>query len=124
MQVFQTWGVPPSLGKIILPTIGWTRKSKNALTNSVIAKKSSGKGPPPGVKRGFRDSMPWGDGSGRVGNHLAQRRRRDRERGRGGDPETAAPCPFCLRVSPSPCLPLFAGAGGRGSDRRTRPYSD
>src|SRR6187200_233437 len=38
MQVFHTCGVPPSLGKIILPIIGWTKNSINALMNSVIAK--------------------------------------------------------------------------------------
>jgi hypothetical protein len=38
MQVFQTCGVPPRRGKIILPIMGWTKKSKNALTNSDAAK--------------------------------------------------------------------------------------
>ena len=35
MQVFHTAGVPPSSGRIILPIIGWTRNSSEALTNSV-----------------------------------------------------------------------------------------
>src|SRR3982751_1509825 len=35
MQVFHTAGVPPNSGRIILPTIGWTRNSRVALTNSV-----------------------------------------------------------------------------------------
>ena len=35
MQVFHTAGVPPSSGRIILPTIGWTRNSSVAPTNSV-----------------------------------------------------------------------------------------
>src|SRR5262245_20328630 len=39
MQVFQTWGVPPSLGSSIRAIIGWTRKSSVALTKSVRAKK-------------------------------------------------------------------------------------
>ena len=38
MQVFQTAGVPPSLGKIILPIIGWTKKRSEALENNVSAK--------------------------------------------------------------------------------------
>src|SRR5262245_40844690 len=48
MQVFHTCGVPPSLGKIILPIVGWTRNSMNALTNSVTAKNGRAKGLPPG----------------------------------------------------------------------------
>src|SRR5690242_3531016 len=35
MQVFQTAGVPPSIGRIILAIIGWTRKSRNALRKMV-----------------------------------------------------------------------------------------
>src|SRR5438309_6450100 len=38
MQVFQTCGVPPSFGNIILPTMGCTRKRIKALTNNVMAK--------------------------------------------------------------------------------------
>src|SRR5260370_28943992 len=41
MQVFQTAGVPPSNGRIILPISGWKKKKREALTNSVRAKKSS-----------------------------------------------------------------------------------
>ena len=41
MQVFQTSGVPPSSGRIILPIIGCTRKSSVALVNSVSAKTRS-----------------------------------------------------------------------------------
>jgi hypothetical protein len=41
MQVFQTAGVPPRRGKIILAIMGWTRKSKVALTNKVKAKKNN-----------------------------------------------------------------------------------
>src|SRR5882724_6447349 len=46
MQVFQTAGVPPNLGRIILAIIGCTRKSNVALRKSVVAK-TSGKGTPP-----------------------------------------------------------------------------
>src|SRR5207302_11197189 len=46
MQVFQTAGVPPREGRIILAIMGWTRKSSVALTNRVMAK-SNGKGVPP-----------------------------------------------------------------------------
>jgi hypothetical protein len=35
MHVFQTAGVPPNNGRIIFPTIGWTRNKRVALTNSV-----------------------------------------------------------------------------------------
>src|SRR5438270_9391948 len=35
MHVFHTAGVPPSSGRIIFPTIGWTRNRSVALTNSV-----------------------------------------------------------------------------------------
>ncbi len=35
MQVFQTIGAPPSMGSTIFATIGWTRNSRNALTNKV-----------------------------------------------------------------------------------------
>src|ERR1700720_4301793 len=41
MQVFQTAADPPRLGSTILPTMGWTRKSKVALTKSVKAKRKS-----------------------------------------------------------------------------------
>ncbi len=44
MQVFQTCGVPPSLGKIILPIRGCTRNSKKALTNNVNANSGKAKG--------------------------------------------------------------------------------
>ncbi len=37
MQVFQTWGVPPRRGKIILPIMGCRTKSKKALPNKVTA---------------------------------------------------------------------------------------
>ena len=50
MQVFHTAGVPPSLGRINLPTIGWTRKSSKALTNKVAAYKPN-MGPAPGSYR-------------------------------------------------------------------------
>jgi hypothetical protein len=35
MQVFHTAGVPPRSGRIIFPTMGWTRNSRVALTNIV-----------------------------------------------------------------------------------------
>jgi len=35
--VFQTAGVPPRCGRVILPTMGWTRNSSVALTKSVAA---------------------------------------------------------------------------------------
>ncbi len=35
MQVFHTAGVPPSSGRINLPTMGCTMKSKRALVNRV-----------------------------------------------------------------------------------------
>ena len=38
MQVFQTIGEPPSSGSTIFATIGCTKKSRNALTNSVDVK--------------------------------------------------------------------------------------
>src|SRR6266498_2367482 len=44
MHVFQTCGVPPSLGRIILPIIGWTRKRMNALMKSVAAYSGRAKG--------------------------------------------------------------------------------
>src|SRR5262245_31089938 len=44
MHVFQTCGVPPSLGRINLPINGWTRNSRKAETNSVIAKSGRAKG--------------------------------------------------------------------------------
>src|SRR6516164_7333525 len=37
MQVFHTAGVPPSSGRVILPTMGSTRNSRVALQNSVSA---------------------------------------------------------------------------------------
>jgi len=43
MQVFHTAGVPPRSGRIIWAIMGWMRKSRNALTNSVAAN-SSGNG--------------------------------------------------------------------------------
>src|SRR5262245_46700838 len=48
MHVFQTCGVPPSLGRMVLPTMGCTRKRMKALTNSVMAKRGRAKGRPPG----------------------------------------------------------------------------
>src|SRR5262245_59778058 len=58
MQVFQTCGVPPSLGKIIFPMIGCTKNSRKALTKRVKAKNSRAKGLPPGglASRGPRSS--------------------------------------------------------------------
>src|SRR5262249_42944656 len=47
MQVFQTCGVPPSLGRISLPIIGCTRKRIKALTKSVAAYNGRAKGIPP-----------------------------------------------------------------------------
>ena len=44
MQVFQTCGVPPNLGKISLPIKGWTKNSEKALTNNVKAKRGRAKG--------------------------------------------------------------------------------
>src|SRR5439155_13598615 len=86
MQVFHTWGVPPSLGKIILPTMGWTRKSKNALTNSVMAKKSRAKGPPlvsSIAGAGFLFSGQWVAGPfGSVGNGVTPAAGRALGRGR------------------------------------------
>ena len=43
MQAFHTAGLPPSSGRIIFPTIGWTMNNSDALTNSVTAN-SSGTG--------------------------------------------------------------------------------
>src|SRR5205085_1297955 len=43
MQVFHTAGDPPSRGRTILPTIGCTRNSRNALTNSVSEKRAGRK---------------------------------------------------------------------------------
>jgi hypothetical protein len=40
MQVFQTAGVPPRRGSIILATIGWTKKRRVALVNKVMAKRN------------------------------------------------------------------------------------
>src|SRR5438094_9802860 len=40
MQVFQTAGVPPNFGRIILAIIGCTRNSSTALTNSVTANRT------------------------------------------------------------------------------------
>jgi hypothetical protein len=50
MQVFQTAGVPPSAGRIILAIIGWTRNSRVALTNSVRAKRTAKEGSPEGQR--------------------------------------------------------------------------
>jgi hypothetical protein len=45
MQVFQTAGVPPNIGRIIFAIMGWTRNNKKALrkivTDHTIATKSS-----------------------------------------------------------------------------------
>jgi hypothetical protein len=41
MQLFQTIGTPPRMGRIILPIIGCTMNSRNALTNSVTANNAS-----------------------------------------------------------------------------------
>src|SRR5262249_43395031 len=41
MHVFHTPGVPPKRGKIILAIIGWTGKSRVALTKSVTANKTT-----------------------------------------------------------------------------------
>ncbi len=49
MQVFQTCGVPPSLGKMVLPMIGCTKNKIKALTNNVMAKRAKAKGLPPGL---------------------------------------------------------------------------
>src|SRR5438552_18213461 len=54
MQAFQTAGLPPSSGSTILPTIGWTMNSSDALTNSVTAN-SSGTGQLPGAGATGRD---------------------------------------------------------------------
>src|SRR5437870_5190002 len=51
MQAFHTAGLPPSSGRIIFPTIGWTMNKSDALTNSVTAN-SSGTGAAPGAERG------------------------------------------------------------------------
>src|SRR5437867_11543457 len=45
MQVFQTAGLPPKYGSTILPIIGWSRKSRAALTKSVIAKRNGKRRP-------------------------------------------------------------------------------
>src|SRR5207237_962932 len=50
MQVFQTSGAPPARGRIILASIGCTRKSSPALTNNVTPKHQT-KTPPPGINR-------------------------------------------------------------------------
>src|SRR5438874_9856387 len=52
MHVFQTCGVPPSLGRIILLIIGWIRKRMNALKKSVVAYTYRTKGAPP--RQGWR----------------------------------------------------------------------
>src|SRR3989442_11240637 len=46
MQVFHAAGVPPRSGNTILATIGSTRKSNVALTNSVMAKRKGKRGSP------------------------------------------------------------------------------
>src|SRR6185312_6443001 len=53
MQAFHTAGLPPSSGRIIFPTIGWTMNSSDALTNSVTAN-SSGTGGTPVANRAMR----------------------------------------------------------------------
>ena len=40
MHVFHAAGLPPSVGRIILPTIGWTMNNRLALTNSVTANRT------------------------------------------------------------------------------------
>jgi hypothetical protein len=40
MHVFQTAGVPPKRGRIILAIIGWIKNSSRALTKSVMEKRS------------------------------------------------------------------------------------
>src|SRR5262249_54347119 len=52
MQVFHTAGVPPSSGRIIFPTIGWSKNRSAALKNSV-RENSTGKVNTP-VKGGRR----------------------------------------------------------------------
>jgi hypothetical protein len=37
MQVFQTAGVPPRIGRIIFAIIGWTKNNDSELTKRVIA---------------------------------------------------------------------------------------
>src|SRR5436305_12567859 len=70
MQVFHTAGVPPSIGRSILPIIGWTRNSSVALTNRVSANRSSSgraanrKGHLRGWRAG-RGIRPAGAGGGR-----------------------------------------------------------
>src|SRR6185312_5076809 len=53
MQAFHTAGLPPSSGRIIFPTIGWTMNNSDALTNSVTAN-SSGTGGTPVANRAMR----------------------------------------------------------------------
>src|SRR5262245_50580951 len=75
MQVFQTCGVPPSLGRIILPIIGCTKNSRKALTKRVPAKNSS-KGLPPqragsGTRIGSRGERVVKTGRPRSGSSAA-----------------------------------------------------
>ena len=37
MEVFQTYGLPPSSGSTSLATIGWTMNTRPALANTVTA---------------------------------------------------------------------------------------
>jgi hypothetical protein len=41
MQVVHTAGAPPRSGSTIFANIGWTRKSRKALTNSAVANSGS-----------------------------------------------------------------------------------
>ena len=47
MHVFQTIGVPPSAGSIVLATIGSSAKSRNALVNNATAKSAVAASVPP-----------------------------------------------------------------------------
>src|SRR5262249_26782611 len=71
MQVFQTAGVPPSRGRIILAMIGWTRNRRVALTKSVSAKSSRTGTPPPAAPGPGAHSavyQPTGRAATRPGN--------------------------------------------------------
>jgi len=58
MQVFQTAGVPPKRGKIILAIIGWMRNNSVALTNIVTAN-NQGKDESPLEVRHFYKKSYW-----------------------------------------------------------------
>jgi len=56
MHVFHTAGVPPRRGSSSLPIIGWTEKSRQALTSSVRAKRKVSRRRRAMTRRIMRDS--------------------------------------------------------------------